>query len=65
MLETVVMVAILLFLVNRTRLCIKRTRFPKNVREMSLLGISGLYPGGFLHEYAKINIHSSLSYMLN
>ena len=25
---------------------------------MSLFGIFDLYPGGFLNEYAKINIHS-------
>ena len=32
---------------------------------MSLFGIYGLYPGGFLREYAKINIHSFLCYMQN
>ena len=31
LLETVVMTGILLFLRNRTCLCIKRTRFPKNI----------------------------------
>ena len=31
LLETVVLVAILLFLLNRTCLHIKRTRFPKNI----------------------------------
>ena len=32
---------------------------------MSLFGIYGLYPGGFLREYAKINIRSFLCYMQN
>ena len=65
LLETVVMAAILLFLVKRACLYIKGTRFQKNVWEMSswLFGISGLYPEGFLREYAKINIHSFLCYM--
>ena len=65
LLETVVMAAILLFLVKRACLYIKGTRFQKNVWEMSswLFRISGLYPEGFLREYAKINIHSFLCYM--
>ena len=65
LLETVVMAGILLFLLNRTCLHIKRTRFPKKVWKMSLSGIYGLYPGGFLREYAKINIHSFLCCMQN
>ena len=58
------MAAILLFLVITTCLYTKKPFSKQRMRNV-LCGIYGLYPGGFLREYAKINIRSFLCYMQN